>query len=66
VGCLVCGLHGVLLVWCLGYVVYGLIFVWDVWRLECIVFVMFPEGRSPEGKSDYLRDLPWANLPDNA
>ena len=22
----------------------------------------FPEGRSPEGKSDYLRDLPWANF----
>ena len=26
----------------------------------------FPEGCSPEGKSDYPRDLPWANLPDNA
>ena len=26
----------------------------------------FPEGRSPEGMSDYPRDLPWANLPDNA
>ena len=22
----------------------------------------FPEGRSPEGKSDYPRDLPWANF----
>ena len=22
----------------------------------------FVEGRSPEGKSDYLRDLPWANF----
>ena len=22
----------------------------------------FPEGRSLEGKSDYLRDLPWANV----
>ena len=21
----------------------------------------FPEGRSPEGKSDYPRDLPWTN-----
>ena len=22
----------------------------------------FPEGRSPKGKSDYPRDLPWANF----
>ena len=22
----------------------------------------FPEGRRPEGKSDYPRDLPWANF----
>ena len=22
----------------------------------------FPEGRSPEGKSDYPRDFPWANF----
>ena len=22
----------------------------------------FPEGRSPEGKSDYPRDLPWKNF----
>ena len=22
-----------------------------------------PKGRSPEGKSHYARDLPWANLP---
>ena len=26
----------------------------------------FPKGHSPKGKSDYPRDLPWANLPDNA
>ena len=25
----------------------------------------FPEGCSPEGKSDYPRDLPWANFVDN-
>ena len=24
----------------------------------------FPEERSPKGKYEYLRDLPWANFPD--